>query len=68
MTSINIKELLNLGTNVHVGPNYTSVALKEFASLAVKNNVHLTVDCSKTSSVHAKEIARIGGKNVTLIV
>lgn len=62
-----VKELIQIGANVKLSTGYAPVSLKEFAQLAVRHNVHLTIDCSGIAPVIAKELANIGKSNITLI-
>lgn len=64
---ITIKELINLGVNVQVGPEHTPVSMKEFVRLAVSNDIHLTIDGKEATPITLKELARIGGKHLTII-
>jgi hypothetical protein len=61
-----LKELANTGINLDIGPHYGSVTLTEVVKIVVSKGGHITVDASKIGSVSAKELALIGGKNLTL--
>ena len=63
-----VKDLLRLGGNVIVGGSYMAETMKEFAHLAKKHNVMLTIKVGSYRSETLKEIVRIGGKNVTIEV
>ena len=65
-TTLLIKDLIRLGCNVKLTEKYTSLALKEFARLASSNNAHLTINGKGVTSLTLKDIARIGGNNVTI--
>lgn len=63
-----IKELIALGCNVKITGTHLPATLKECVRLAVQKDVHLTIDTGNILPSTAKELARLGGKNLTLIV
>jgi hypothetical protein len=68
-TAATVKETISSGSNVHVGASYTGASLKEFARLAVSNDIHLTISTEgKYTGATIKELARIGKKNITIIL
>ena len=62
-----VKQLITKHVNLRLSAGYTPAALKQFAQLAVTKNVELAIDCSGITAAVAKEIAVIGGSNITLI-
>lgn len=69
MSSITMKELLNIGCNLHVSATGVSaITLKELARIARSKNVHLTINGTKSTAIALKEVANIGRENVTIIV
>lgn len=63
-----IKDLIRLGCNVRITPGHAPTALKDYVRLAVQKGAHITIDATNIAPTVAKDLARLGGLNVTLIV
>jgi hypothetical protein len=65
-TPLTIKELIKLGGNLKLKGTYQPFELKEFISLVKLHDTQLTIDAKGIETYTLKELAKLGGKNLTL--
>jgi hypothetical protein len=66
---VSIQDFIKSGGNLIVGPgNHSATDLKTYAKLAVQYNSEITIDCTSAAPVTVKDVIKIGGRLVTVIV
>lgn len=61
-----IIELARSGSNLDVGPGHAHATVVEVAQIVAGNGAHATIDLTGNAAATVHEVARIGGRNVTI--
>jgi hypothetical protein len=61
-----IIELAKSGANLDVGPGQAASTVIEIAQIVAGTGAHATIDLSKPAAATVQEVARFGGRNVTV--